>query len=50
MMLPYYEARLDLALANTLSKEIERTALADAGAKLLSDWKIVDGRDAQPAE
>ena len=50
MSLPYYEARLDLALATASPREGERSALLKAARKILADWNIVDGRDAQLAE
>jgi hypothetical protein len=43
MVLPYYEARLDLALATTLSDDHEQSALAEAGIGRLAEWQVVDG-------
>ena len=50
MSLPYYEARLDLALATASPREGERSALLKTARKILADWNIVDGRDAQLAD
>jgi eukaryotic-like serine/threonine-protein kinase len=43
MALPYYEGRLDLALASTLAKDSERSDLAEAGMGRLAEWRVADG-------
>jgi hypothetical protein len=50
MSLPYYEARLELALANASPQGGERSARRLAAMKTLTDWSIFDGRDFQLAE